>query len=274
MTLGQGVSEVVRRRAGTLAYLARVGRLSPDWPAIARGKLTHTTPERPIRLRDGTVLHHGDLDDPLLMLHEVWVEELYRPAVPPPPGATMIDAGANIGAVALYWLAREPTLRVHAYEPNPCALTALHRNARANAAAAGGGELTVHEEALGAGRGELDLWIDGPSYEATGYRDEPPAGASRRIPVPVVGLDEAWERLGRGPVWLLKIDTEGAEADILAGASSDTLAAVRCAIVEYHDDIYPGSADRCRALLRSARLTVDRETAFDWGQGILYASRH
>jgi hypothetical protein len=67
-----------------------------------------------------------------------------------------------------------------------------------------------------------------------------------------VAIDEAWVRFDRKPVWLLKIDTERAEADILEGTPADFLGAVRNAIVEYHDSIVRGALARCQRVL--ARL--------------------
>jgi FkbM family methyltransferase len=58
--------------------------------------------------------------------------------------------------------------------------------------------------------------------------------------VPVIGLDEIWQRINKKTIWLLKVDTEGAEVDILEGASETVLGATQNAIVEYHDNIFPG----------------------------------
>jgi hypothetical protein len=40
----------------------------------------------------------------------------------------------------------------------------------------------------------------------------------RRISVPMVGMDEVWRRLDQREIWLSKIGTEGAEADLFEGA--------------------------------------------------------
>src|SRR3977135_2502583 len=67
----------------------------------------------PLRLRSGIVLNHGHHDSPFLLLDEVFVKRWYELAAIAPPGANMLDIGANIGAVTLYWAHRSPALRIH-----------------------------------------------------------------------------------------------------------------------------------------------------------------
>lgn len=223
----------------------------------------------PIRLRNGVVLHHGRFDSPLLLLDEVFLKRWYQTSEPPPPNACMLDIGANIGAVTLFWANRSPTLQVHCYEPNPAAFATLGRNIGEN-------RLTnrVHpfSEGMGKAAGTLRLWVDVPTDLSTAYQETSPAEGGRRIDVPVVAIDEAWVRFDRKPIWLLKIDTEGAEADILEGASGDFMGAVRNAIVEYHDNIVPGSLARCQRVLEAAGFECQM-LHHPWNEGIIYASR-
>jgi hypothetical protein len=64
-------------------------------------------------------------------------------------------------------------------------------------------------------------------------------------------MKEACRRLDQRKIWLLKIDTESAEADILEGAPA-LLNATRTMIVEYHDNICPRASARCRRVLDAA----------------------
>lgn len=255
-------------RAGRVAY--QVLRLTPDWRRIQeyrRGASDSTLP--PLRLRSGLVLQHGPLDDPVLMLDEVFINRWYEIDATPPPGALMVDIGANIGAVSLYWAEKASSLHIHAYEPNPSAGDVLRLNMEVNGTQ---NRVDVFAEAVGRGQGQLDLWVDVPSALSTGYLDESPADGGRRISVPMVGLDEVWRRLDQRKIWLLKIDTEGAEGDILEGASSGVLEAVDHAIVEYHDNISPGVSSRCRRVLEAAGFEC-RELVHPWEEGIFYARR-
>jgi hypothetical protein len=71
---------------------------------------------------------------------------------------------------------------------------------------------------------------------------------------------------------MLKIDVEGAEADILEATSDDMLAAVKTACIEWHDNIVPSVRERC--LRRLARAGFDwRERVHPWNEGIIFANR-
>ena len=239
-----------------------------NWPTVwkyqrDKGKLP------PIRLRNGVVLNHGKFDSPLLLLDEVFLNRWYQIAERPPANAFMLDVGANIGAVTLFWVNRSPTLQVHCYEPNPAAFSTLGRNIGENGLQK---RVRAFSEGMGRSAGTLRLWVDVPTDLSTGYQEESPAEGGRRVEVPVVGIDEAWKRLDRQPIWLLKIDTEGAEADILEGASRAFIGAVRNAIVEYHDNIVPGSLARCQKILEEAGFEC-RTLHHPWREGIIYASR-
>ena len=223
----------------------------------------------PLVFRSGLTLHHEADDSPVALLHEVFGERQYARHLEAPEGGVMIDLGANIGAVALDWASRSEGLRVHAYEPNPPTNGTLRRNVEANGLA---GRVFVHDEAVGRAGGHFEMWTNVRSMAATGYADSPPREGAVRVRVPSVDLDEVVRRAGGGPVALLKMDTEGAEADTLEGAAPETLAAIRQVVLEYHDVFCPGALARCRGVLERAgfrclvRPTNER-------QGLIYARR-
>ena len=72
----------------------------------------------PLRFRHGFTWHHGARDEPMLLFDEIFVDRFYEP-LGAPANAIVLDVGANIGAVTLFWAAGRPDLRFHAYEPNP-----------------------------------------------------------------------------------------------------------------------------------------------------------
>ena len=250
--------------------LYRLIRATPDWRAVRSARQnggTRVLP--PLRLRNGLLIQHGPLDNPLLLLDEVFLSRWYGIDAEPPPGAVMADIGANIGGVSLYWAQRSPGLRIHAYEPNPSAHEVLQRNMSSNRLL---DRIEAFSDAVGRHTGELDLWVDVPSELSTAYLEEPPVEGGRRLAVRMIGLDEVWDRLDRRPIWLLKIDTEGAEADTLEGASSEVLRATDNAIVEYHDNICPGASMRCRRVLEAAGFDLQWRV-HPWDEGIIYARR-
>jgi len=251
-----------------LARLIRWMRVTANWREVWKYQRQKDRLP-PIELRSGEVLHHGPHDSPLLLLDEVWAYRWYEFPHVTPPDALMLDIGANIGSVSLYWSQRVPNLRIHCYEPNPSASVTLKRNVIQNSLES---RVTIHPEGVGRSAGVLRLWVDIPTDLSSAYMDKPPVEGGRRIEVPVLSVDDAWQRAGGKAIWLLKVDTEGAEVDILEGASPSFWAAVQNAIVEYHDNIVPGSLARCQRVLEAAGLRCNVRH-HPWKEGIIYAHR-
>ena len=250
-------------------YLLRLARAFSNWRDIWSA-LHGRRALPPLCLRGGVRLHHGPEDGAVFMLHEIFMNRWYDIEAQWPVNALVIDLGANIGFASLFFNLRSPTARIHAYDPNPAAYALLQRNVTENGLHE---QIQMFPEAVGRAAGTLGLWIDVPTYLSTGYLDHAPESGGRRISVPVVGLDEVWRRANRQPVWLLKIDTQGAEGDILEGASSEVLAAVQHVVIETHDDIIPGVLTRCRRVLDAAGFTIWRSRQFPRNEVLLYARR-
>lgn len=148
------------------------------------------------------------------------------------PGMTVFDVGANVGFFAVI-AARlvGPTGRVVCFEPVAQNADAIERSAAAN----GFTHVTVRREALGArdGRGGF-LLSDTPGWGRLDGVGDAPAGASGRIEVPLRRLDSVLRDEGGPPPELLKIDVEGAEADVLAGASEFLAGRHPMLVIELH----------------------------------------
>jgi FkbM family methyltransferase len=215
------------------------------------------------------ILNYGMYDDPMGLFREIYVDRLYSVKPTPGPGI-LLDIGANIGAVTQYYLRLYPGLKAHAYEPNPDAFKMLGMNMEGSNA-----PVQIFPEAIGRQRGTLSLWVDVTTTYSTAYsKSNPVPGGTggHIIEVPTINLDEAWERAGRPPIWLLKIDTEGAEGDILEGASQSCLTHVQNVVVEYHDNIVPGVSQRCERVLAKAGFCWSTRE-HPWNEGILYCTR-
>jgi hypothetical protein len=132
--------------------------------------------------------------------------------------------------------------------------------------------VTVHNEAVGLGPGALRLWTNGCSLSATGYVDDLHEPEAIPIDVPLVDLNEVIRRVGGSPVDLLKIDTEGAEADTLEAASPATLNAVQQVVLEYHLRRCPDSLLRCKKVLERAGFQCLIHPVNDY-HGLIYAWR-
>lgn len=133
------------------------------------------------------------------------------------PGSVAFDVGANVGfhTTALA-SAVGPKGRILAVEPVPDNAARLRANLARNRL----GNVTVFEVASGAAPGhiELELTHDPAFVSAHGAVGGRPDG--RRLKVPVARIDDLWRESGTPAVKVLKIDTEGAELDGLAGAEA------------------------------------------------------
>jgi FkbM family methyltransferase len=154
-----------------------------------------------------------------------WIAERLAASGP----GLFVDAGANIGWHALH-AAQSPAIEtVVAFEPDPFNAYLLDRNLSAN----GIDKVIVVAAALGERRGTLRLH----RYKASNFgRHSAIADHTHGPPaiVPLVDLDGALRDLALGdtPVRLLKIDVEGYEPAVLAGAAR-TLTLTDAIVLEY-----------------------------------------
>src|SRR5258708_5373095 len=126
------------------------------------------------------------------------------------PGAVVVEAGANIGALTVPIANRVgPTGRVMAYEPQAALADLLARTATANAL----GQIEVRHAALGAQPGTTV--VPRVNYLASGNFGSVGLGGAEGLTVPVETLDD----LGLARLDLIKVDVEGMELEVLAGAT-------------------------------------------------------
>lgn len=140
------------------------------------------------------------------------------------PGATAVDVGANVGAFAAP-LARAvaPGGRVHAFEPLAATRRRLERTIELNRL---GDVVVVNAAAVSDAPGSAELHLYGAGYESWSSlagRTIAEAGGERapseRLTVPTVTLDDYAAEAGIDRIALLKVDVEGGEERVLAGAA-------------------------------------------------------
>ena len=212
---------------------------------------------------DGREIHNvdgrGGLVDTIV---EIWgLQEYTRNGFyTPRDGDVVLDVGANIGLFSIWIARRAPLARVFAFEPMPENSAALLRNLKGWAH-----RIELREVAIGAATGVGvmenggERTLDHRLATNTGQ-----AGAT----VPVMTLDDAVGLADKAMIDLLKIDIEGAEADVLAAASPSALRRVRRIAIEYHDHIRPGTLRDVQKLLApNHRITDVSGTSY----GILHA---
>lgn len=169
-------------------------------------------------------------------------------------GMTFVDVGANDGLYTLFAAGKVGDAgRVVSVEPSSRERSHLQHNLERNAI----GNVTVVAAALGAAGGVADLKVaDGhhTGHNTLGdfaHGDVAIAGSER---VEVETLDTLAGRLGLSRIDVIKIDVEGAEGSVLAGARQ-TLASWRPILLLEVNDValraQGNSADALLALLRS-----------------------
>lgn len=221
------------------AFLARAMAARRPWRGRSSRRITGAAW---LRLR-GVWFRVGLAGGDLTCLHELLLERVYERDVDfvPRAGWRVVDVGANIGVFSLLAAARGAC--VWAFEPNRHCLRQLERSARRNGLAH---LVQARPWALGASAGVGRLVAE----HGLAHRARLVASAGAAASVPVVALDAALAPLRDAPIDLLKIDVEGSETAVLAGAGA-TLPRVERVVLEYHG---PDQREGVRRTLAAAGL--------------------
>jgi FkbM family methyltransferase len=135
---------------------------------------------------------------------------------------TVVDVGANVGEFATALLSANPDLHVLCVEADPAALPALRANLSPFPSA------TVAPVAVGDRSGEMTFYSSWRDADSSLIK---PSGRSRALHVRVTTLDDVVRGQGWTSVSLVKMDAEGAEPEVLAGAP-ETLAATTAVAID------------------------------------------
>ena len=142
----------------------------------------------------------------------------------------IIDAGANIGASAVWYALTYPKAKIIAIEPDVSNFALLKRNA------APFPQITPLNAAIAAKRGTLYLNDPGGGECAFQTADKP---VGNGYAVEALTLEDVMPS-GVTP-FLMKIDIEGAESDVFS-RHSDLLARFPVVMIELHDWMLPGKS--------------------------------
>ncbi len=157
------------------------------------------------------------------------------------PGQVIVDAGAHVGFYSL-WQGRSvgPTGRIYAFEPNPAVYPLLVKNVRQNgldwvecipqALSAEGGTVVMQAPPRGTSSARI-------VYSAT--EETAPA-----VQVQSTTLDAFVDKHDVEQIDILKMDTEGAEVEIVSGGLLRALPVTERVVMESHRVRAPGSPFR------------------------------
>ncbi len=186
------------------------------------------------------------LQGELYLFKEIFIDKRYEkhPAFRLRPGWCVFDVGANIGLFSLKAVFGGAS-QAFAFEPNPEAFARLQVNLRRNRLS------NVRAIAKAVGEVPRRAWlVPGATSTLAQMATAPPCDASPNVEVEVTTLSAVLQQEQIPVVHLLKLDVEGAEAEVLRGAESE-LARVERIVMEYH------SADllaECESILRRHRF--------------------
>jgi|GEM_PF-5041258 len=260
----------IRRHPGyTLSVLATVlrrprllfGSLRHGWRRALLAECAAICPQAAALLSPYEAGFFGQV----FLFDEYEVGRLRLPAAP-----VVCDVGANVGFFSWRVAALRPAATVLAFEPASANVVRLRRVFEL---AGIGGE--VSPRACGRSAGHAVLYLRNSvthSLDPLWHTDLDAGSGSEDVELTT--LDAECDRHGFGHLDLLKIDTEGAEVDVLAGAAA-ILPHTRHVVLEYHS--LAGRAE-CLGILRGAGFHC-REKSF-WGlapagaeEGLLLCSR-
>lgn len=134
----------------------------------------------------------------------------------------IVDAGAYIGDLTCHWATRFPAARIFALEPNPLSYEYTQANV-----APYGKQVTLIPAGLGAEEGSCSL----SGSEMGAYLIK--AASTQESNIPVTTVEALLSTYGLPGIDLLKLDIEGSESEVLAGAAA-WIDKVTMLVVEFH----------------------------------------
>ena len=217
----------------TLKVFARSRSLS--FTASHRTPFTSGRIEK-FRWHNHSVWYRPGTSDPSLIYNILLKSGMKGEYCPPPEFktdpksvATILDIGANIGVASLYFAELFPNAIIHAFEPAPINQALLERNTSPIH------RIKTHAVALGDADGELFLCeSDSPTNMGGGSIHNLGVNPDKGVTVKARQTSGLLSEIGVTSVDIIKIDTEGAEWEILTSMDSGMLANVKLIMGELH----------------------------------------
>ena len=180
-----------------------------------------------------------------VLVNEIWEHNRYTGLCQLQPGDVVIDVGANQGVFSLYAASRGACV----YAVEPCAMNyeLLCRNVSRNNLV---GRVFPVQAAVAAHAGEITLYVPEetksvlPSTFASTTRQwmrtlrDHQVRDVRRYNVRAVTLGDFCKTIRERRIACIKIDTEGAETEVLAGITTEEMERVEWLLLETHA-VYP-----------------------------------
>lgn len=238
--------------------MLRCAQLSREWLSLTSAYLGVTTRSLPkeFRTRSGDAVLLESFHD----LTTAWIIYCRREYTVLSNDRIIVDAGANIGVFSLYAAREAPRAQLIALEPFPETRQRLEQTIAAN-------HLRDRVKICGTALARADcsrMMALGASDTPSQSRGVLPEDAKDGVAVEAVSLATFLDREGLTQVDMLKMDIEGGEHEVFAGASDDTLRRIARISLEYHPNA-PSSVLFARLTGAGFRTRRDRPDAKDSG---------
>jgi FkbM family methyltransferase len=181
--------------------------------------------------------HVFDSENQLLTVKEIFSGKTFTaPPIDRRAVDRVFDIGANIGAASLFFALSYPNARVHAFEPNRLSIPVLRRNVE------GIGRIAVHPFGLAETDAVTIIRIAGLGGECSSIKSTIEPFDSH--PIEIRDAARILGELAEGArAIVMKIDTEGCEAEILQRIG-DLHPRIQVVYVEYHSENQRRRIDR------------------------------
>jgi FkbM family methyltransferase len=231
--------------------------------AIARHK-----PELVFEVDDDLTVTCPNVAGARVPVYEVFAEDAYRLAWftgDLRDDVSAVDIGGHIGCFSMAFARLHPHGRVQTFEASPTTYGFLSRNISGNGMA---DRVTVSNTAVSSKVGTLQFADNAGGSGLNGITA--PAG-STVIEIPCTTVAAAFAQAG-DRVDVVKIDTEGAEYDIVLGSDPSDWSDVQRVVMEYHP-VDGHSWEELEEFFTKAGLTVVRQEPLTPRLGTVWLSR-
>lgn len=236
-------------------------------PSILTAMARHK-PELVFEVSDDLTVTCPNVAGARVPVYEVFAEDAYRLAWftgDLREDVSAVDIGGHIGCFSMAFATLHPHGRVQTFEASPTTYGFLERNISSNGLA---GRVTVNNIAVSSQVGKLEFADNAGGSGLNGLTA--PAG-STVIEIPCTTLASAVAQAG-DRVDVVKIDTEGAEYDIVLGSDPSDWSDVQRVVMEYHP-VDGHSWEELEAFFASAGLSVVRHEPLTPRLGTVWLSR-
>jgi FkbM family methyltransferase len=178
-----------------------------------------------------------------MVFEEIFIDQQYKTDFSKGSVLTVMDAGANIGLSALYFLKSHSPEKIICLEPEDDNFKMLEKNL------SGYKNILLIKKGLWHSRQLLkivDMTADNWGFELTSCDDT--AGGIQGI-----SINDLMQEYGLNGIDLLKIDIEGSEKEVFERNNSWVFK-IKHLIIEVHEGIRPGAFDAVKSAMTTARL--------------------